>query len=480
MTTDGRPSPVRRMADRWELVRRHIQDGVPLTELAREAGVGVRTLERWHATVKRHGPDGLEPKPRSDRGSRRAPPELVALVEGLALIKPRRSIATIHRAAAGAAAQQGWAPLSYGVVRSILTELDPAMVTLAQDGPVDYRDTYELVWRHRAESPNDLWQADHTELDILIRAPGDQPARPWLTVVLDDHSRAVCGYLVFLGAPSAMNTALALRHAIWPKPVAGWPMCGIPSRLYVDHGSDFTSHQLAQIAHDLHFEVVFSAVARPQGRGKVERLFGSINTELLASLPGHLAAGDRHPEPVLNLAQLDQAVGAFITGTYLPREHPELRDSPLRAWVADGWLPRLPATLDELDGLLLTVAKPRVVHRDGIHFQGLRYVSPALAAYVREHVVIRYDPRDIAQIRVFHKDQAICTAVDPDHAGQTIGLKDIQAARAAHRRAIRDGINQRIATVATYLPDTAAPARPPDDNPPRPPRRRLRTYYEDP
>src|SRR5664279_2033399 len=104
----------------------------------------------------------------------------------------------------------------------------------------------------------------------------------------------------------------------------------------------------------------------------------------------------------------------------------------------------------------------------------------ALAAYVREPVVIRYDPRDIAQIRVFHKDQAICTAVDPDHAGQTIGLKDIQAARAAHRRAVRDGINQCIATVATYLPDTAAPARPVDDNPPRPPRRRLRTYYEDP
>ena len=33
----------------------------------------------------------------------------------------------------------------------------------------------------------------------------------------------------------------------------------------------------------------------------MERLFGSINTELLASLPGHLASGDRHPEPVLNL-----------------------------------------------------------------------------------------------------------------------------------------------------------------------------------
>ncbi|WP_026041263.1 Mu transposase C-terminal domain-containing protein [Arthrobacter sp. TB 23] len=65
-----------------------------------------------------------------------------------------------------------------------------------------------------------------------------------------------------------------------------------------------------------------------------------------------------------------------------------------QAWVGDGWLPRLPATIDELNLLLLTVAKPRIVHRDGVHFKGLRYISPLLAAYVGEPVIVRYDPRD--------------------------------------------------------------------------------------
>ena len=51
--------------------------------------------------------------------------------------------------------------------------------------------------------------------------------------------------------------------------------------LYVDHGTDFTSHHLAQAARDLHFEIIFSTVARPQGRGKIERFFGTLNTELL-------------------------------------------------------------------------------------------------------------------------------------------------------------------------------------------------------
>jgi hypothetical protein len=35
-----------------------------------------------------------------------------------------------------------------------------------------------------------------------------------------------------------------------------------------------------------------------------------------------------------------------------------------------GWLPRMPDSLEALDGFLLHVAKPRVVQRDGIHFQG--------------------------------------------------------------------------------------------------------------
>lgn len=85
----------------------------------------------------------------------------------------------------------------------------------------------------------------------------------------------------------------------------------------------------------------------------------------------------------------------------------------------------------------LTVAQPRIVHRDGIHFQGLRYISPLLAAYVKEPVVIRYDPRDISEIRVFHKGQYICKAVNPEHASATVSLKDIQAARSARRRQLR-------------------------------------------
>src|SRR3546814_20582405 len=85
--------------------------------------------------------------------------------------------------------------------------------------------------------------------------------------------------------------------------------CGMPDVLYVDHGSDFTSLHLEQAAADLRIRLIYSAVARPQGRGKIERLFRTINTELLAELPGNLRNGKPVSPPRLTLPELDAAIG---------------------------------------------------------------------------------------------------------------------------------------------------------------------------
>ena len=117
---------------------------------------------------------------------------------------------------------------SYGSIHAIIQQLDPSMVMLAHDGQAAYRDHFELIFRHRADLPNGMWQADHTQLDLLILDASEKPARPWQTTVLDDQSRALAGYLAFLGAPSALQTSLALRQAIWRKADPAWPVCGIP------------------------------------------------------------------------------------------------------------------------------------------------------------------------------------------------------------------------------------------------------------
>ncbi len=469
-----------RAEERWALLRLHVENDISLAAIARDSGTGLRTLERWNAAYRARGFDGLQPAPPRAERRHRLRPELRQVVEGLALIRPRNSVATIHRKVAELCEKHDWSTPSYSVVWTIVHEIDPGMRVLALEGPVAYRDKYELALRRQAGLPNEMWQADHTMLDILIIAPSGKPARPWLSVVLDDNSRAACGYMVFLGAPSAMNTALALRQAIWHKSEPDWPMCGIPDVLYVDHGSDFISNQLVQVAADLHVTLVHSTTARPQGRGKVERFFGTVNTELLSMLPGHITKGQRRPVPKLTLDQLDVELRGLIVSNYNHRIHSETGQAPTDAWISDGWIPRLPESLDLLDGLLLTVAKTRVVRRDGIHFQGLRYVAPTLAGYVGESVVIRYDPRDISEIRVIHRNQFLCKAVDPDHQNTTIGLKEIQAARTLQRRQLRRGINERIAVVADFLPAHGThPVHDTTENEAGAPKPRLKIYEED-
>jgi len=52
-------------------------------------------------------------------------------------------------------------------------------------------------------------------------------------------------------------------------------------------------------------------------------------------------------------------------------------------------------------------------------------IDPTLAAYVGETVLLRYDPRDIAEVRLFHQDKFLCRAICPELAGQTVPLRDI-------------------------------------------------------
>ncbi len=476
---------------RFAVLRPHLHDGVALTAAARHAGVPVRTAQRWLARYRADGLAGLARRPRQDRGQRRLPGQLVTLIEGLALRTPRPSTATVHRQIREVADEHGWPVPSYATVYAIVAGLDPALTTLAHEGTKRYEEMFDLVGRREAAASNDIWQADHTELDIWVLTPSGQPARPWLTVIEDDHSRAAAGYAVSLEAPSALNTALALRQAIWRKPEPGWPVCGIPNVFYTDHGSDFTSRHLEAVAADLHIRLVFSLPGKPRGRGKIERLFNTINQMCLQALPGYAPRGvpDRAGRAQLSLADLDAAIGAFLTGDYHHRVHSETRQSPAERWTAGGFLPRMPDSLEQLDLLLLTVAKPRKIHPDGVRFQGLRYLDPVLAAYVGEQVVIRYDPRDLAEIRIFHDERFLCRAICPELAGHSIALKDLTAARNARRRDVRRGLRDRASVVdqllAVHQPDhdhpaagTAAAPDAANDAVPAP-RHTLRLYRED-
>jgi len=66
---------------------------------------------------------------------------------------------------------------------------------------------------------------------------------------------------------------------------------------------------------------------------------------------------------------------------------------------------------------------------------------------VGEPVTIRYDPRDLAEIRVYHRDKFLCRAVSPDIAAVTVSLQDLQTARNQRRRELRQQLTARRSLV---------------------------------
>jgi putative transposase len=128
----------------------------------------------------------------------------------------------------------------YHTVYNVIRALPAALSTLALDGEKRYRQAYDLIHRREATRPNEIWQADHTQLDLWARRENGEVARPWLTVIIDDHSRMVAGFLFAFDSPSSIQTALALRQAIWRKSESYWIIAGIPETFYTDNGSDFS------------------------------------------------------------------------------------------------------------------------------------------------------------------------------------------------------------------------------------------------
>jgi putative transposase len=444
------PQPLDSAMARFRIIEPYLTGKCTLGSAAAEAGLTLRTAQRWVERYRNNGLASLSRKERTDQGGRRAiSNRMVAIIEGLALEKPRIPVTAIYRELKEFGVNIGEPVPSYPVVYRIVRAIPSSLLALAHEGSKVYGESYDLVHRREALEPNAVWQADHAQLRIRLVREDGSVGRPWLTAVIDDFSRAITGYYLGFEPPSALRTSLALRQGIWRKGDPHWPVCGIPGVLYTDNGSDFTSRHMEQVAADLKIRLIFSTPGEPQGRGRIERFFRTVNDMFLCTLDGYL--GKIRRKPSLTLENLDTRFRAFLTEEYHSRQSTSDDLTPLARWEGGGFLPRMPESLEKLDLLLIHEIRERKVRRDGIHFHNMRYLSPTLAAYVGEAVAVRYDPRDVGEIRVFYRDRFLCRAISADLAGETVPLREIVLARKQRRQELRAIIKDRQKAVDTLL-----------------------------
>ena len=256
-----------------------------------------------------------------------------------------------------------------------------------------------MFGRFEAENPNDRWTGD------ALHGPRIGGRKTYLFAFLDDHSRLLCGYR-FGFAEDAVRLGAALQPALAAR--------GVPASVYVDNGSAFTDSWLLRACAKLGIRLVHSTPHRPQGRGKIERLFRTVRDQFCVEITDTTAeelaaAGVDHRAALLELNRL---FTAWVETEYHRRTHTETGQSPWERWEA-GWsrLGRTAAmpTSDDLTEAFLwseyrTVTKTATVSLHGNTFE-------VDAALIGRRVELVFSPFDLETIDVRYREASYGRAV---------------------------------------------------------------------
>lgn len=315
----------------------------------------------------------------------------------------------------------------------------------------------------KAEFSNQIVQCDHTKLDILIVDSNGIliPNPPWLTIVVDTFSSSLNGYHLWRKQPGSQEVALALRHAILPKDYPSeyevekpWQICGSPLQyFFTDGGKDFRSKHLKAIGKKLDFQCELRD--RPPQGGIVERLFKTINTQVLKGLPGYTGPNvqerpeQAEKEACLTIHDLDKILAQFFCDDYNHQPYPkDPRDTRFERWFKGmgGKLPEVPDER-ELDICLMKETQRVVQAHGSVQFETLTYRGESLRQHGGKYVTLRYEPDHILTLFVYSNetDDKLGDFLGYAHAinmdSQDLSLDELKTLNKERSKACRDHSN---------------------------------------
>lgn len=232
--------------------------------------------------------------------------------------------------------------------------------------PVDRR-------KFEAELPNDIWQSDAMH-GPMIRV-GDKKRKTYLFAFIDDMSRLIPHAEFYLseGLPSFLS---ALRCALLKR--------GLPRKLYVDNGPAFRSTLLREITASLGIALVHSKPYKPEGRGKVERVFKTIQTQFLPGFKGNC------------LDELNEALDCWLRDVYHKRPHGATGEPPLKRY-ADHMECIRPAP-KHLEDYFRKRARRRVAKDRTVALNGRLYEAPV--PLIGKQITLLYHDHDPARVEI--------------------------------------------------------------------------------
>ncbi|MGI2026238.1 Mu transposase C-terminal domain-containing protein [Endozoicomonas acroporae] len=291
-------------------------------------------------------------------------------------------------------------------------------------------------------------EVDHTKLDVFV--VDDETylplGRPWLTTSIDALSRSITGIYIGFHPPSFLSLTKLLKSIIIPKTHIKerypnientWICSGVPELFVFDNGKEFWSKDLEIVLAELNIQTQYNPVQKPWLKGKIERLYGTINKKLLVNLPGKTFSnifekGDYDPEKnaVITFSTFLEILYTWIVDVYQQQPVAKGTIIPDLAWK-EGILDFPPRHVDpkRLD-IILGRTKYSKLRRGGVQYANLHYDSDELAnlrgRIGSTQVMYKVDPDDLGHIHVFDESKRRyikVLAVDHDYAN---GLSEWQ------------------------------------------------------
>ncbi len=282
---------------------------------------------------------------------------------------------------------------------------------------------------------NDIWVCDNHTFDIFVDGgDSEKPIRVYLTAFLDVRSRKMVGWYV-TDAPSSDATLQALRRGI--------EVYGIPKRIYSDNGREFLTHDIGGRGfrksaktdeHEpltilQHLQIEFRTALVRNARAKIverafvdvkncfSKLFDGYTGGTIAERPERLKTMGKHAENFIIVDEFREYVDTFMQGWFNKQPHSgagmngRTRDEVYAAYLYEQRV----ATLDELNLMMLRTGRMQTVNRGvkiKFYNREIRFYSDELImGHDREKVYVRYNPDDLAEVRVYdEQDRFLCTA----------------------------------------------------------------------
>lgn len=340
--------------------------------------VSARSIERYLQDYRNGGFETLKPKTRNGRTTR-IPEEYLKLASALKKESPKRSCEQIIKTLE----LTGKVPAGLLKRSTVYDYLDKCELT-RRFGPKEHKAYQRYQARHR----NQRWIGDTCQL-LYLKDPKrpDKKKKVYLIAWLDDYSRLVTHAQCYWAEKLPMLED-SLKKAILKH--------GCPEQIYVDLAKIYTSYHLESICGKLTIQRCLGRPYKPQGRGKLERLFSTIQNSFLPEFYILLK------EETLGLNELNEYLWVWFEKYYHNRVHSATKQPPRLRFESDAHaLRNIP--LGELYDAFLMEEK-RVVDKTmllSIHNK----LFQTVAELIKRKVTVRYDPYELDKVQVYFEGQ---------------------------------------------------------------------------